>query len=241
MKRRVKKKDYEDLSETNVAKIIKLLNPPMSADEDGILPKAITKKEACQLLRISYSTQRLSRIIEEYNDTKDYRKRRKQQLRGTLPTHSEIANVVQAELRGDPITDTAKRMFRSVGFIRSIIGRVGIPTRGSNELERSTYAVLPDACVSDEFAVGDTVWSAKYHSSATIKAVYNEEYCNSRIGLGITNYVEKYGANCYNIYVHQNTDDYTSAGPGFYADSLAYDLGKLQHLEEYGIDLKKIS
>jgi hypothetical protein len=132
-------------------------------------------------------------------------------------------------------------MFRSVGFVRDIIRRVGVPARGSNELERSTYGVLPDACVSDEFAVGETVWSAKYHSSATVKAVYDLEYIESKKGLGTINYVEKYGANCYNIYVHQSAEDYTSAGPGFYADSLAYDLGKLEHLQEYGIDLKKIS
>ena len=74
-------------------------------------------------------------------------------------------------------------------------GRVGVPARGSNELERSTYGVLPDACVSDEFAVGDTVWSAKYHSSATVKAVYDAEYCNSKKGLGsMQTIVEKYGA-----------------------------------------------
>jgi hypothetical protein len=126
-------------------------------------------------------------------------------------------------------------MFRSVGFVRDIIRRVGVPARGSNELERSTYGLLPDACVSDEFAVGDTVWSAKYHSTATVKAVYDAEYCNSKTGLGTINYVEKYGANCYNIYVHQSTDDYSAAGPGFYADSLAYDLGKLSHLKKYGV------
>jgi hypothetical protein len=132
-------------------------------------------------------------------------------------------------------------MFRSVGFIRNIIGRVGVPRRGSNEFERSTYAVLPDACVSDEFAVGDTVWSAKYHSSATVKAVYDKQYLESKKGLKYVDYNKKYGSQCYSIYVHQRVDDLDSAGAGFYADSLAYDLGKLNHLEEYGIDLKNIS
>jgi hypothetical protein len=132
-------------------------------------------------------------------------------------------------------------MFRSVGFIRNIIGRVGVPRRGSNEFERSTYAVLPDACVSDEFAVGDTVWSAKYHSSATVKAVYDTEYCNSKKGLKYVDYNKKYGSECYSIYVHQRVDDLDNVGAGFYADSLAYDLGKLTHLSEYGIDLKNIS
>ena len=240
LKRRVKKKDYEDLSETNVAKVIKLLNPATSLEKDGSENKPITKKEACQLLRIAYSTQRLARIIEEYNDTKDYRKRRKQQLRGTLPTDSEIAEAIQSELRGDPITDTAKRMFRSVGFVRDIIRRVGVPTRGSNELERSTYGVLPDACVSDEFALGDTVWSAKYHSSATVKAVYDAEYCNSKKGLKYVDYNKKYGSQCYSIYVHQRVDNLDSAGAGFYADSLAYDLGKLNHLQEYGVDFERL-
>jgi hypothetical protein len=132
-------------------------------------------------------------------------------------------------------------MFRSVGFIRGIIERIGVPARGSNELERSTLSLLPEACVSDEFAIGDTVWSAKYHSSATIKAIYDSEYLENKKGLTNVNYLEKYGSNCYNIYVHQRVDDYSITGAGFYADSLAYDLGKLEHLQEYGIDLKKIS
>ena len=203
--------------------------------------KPISKKEACAILKIAYNTTRLEKIIEEYHDTKQYRKRRRESLRGTLATRDEIADTIQSQLRGDPITDTSKRLYRSVPFLRNIINKVGIPSRGSNELERSTTAELPEQCLADEFRVGDIVWSAKYHCAAKVKAEYSKEYCNSKKGLQYVDYENKYGSKCYSIFVNQPSEDFNEAGSGFYANSLAYDLGTLTHLIEYGVDLENIS
>ena len=200
----------------------------------------ISKKEACAILKIAYNTTRLDKIIEEYHENKEYRRKRKLSLRGTLPTKDEIADTVQSQLRGDPITDTAKRLFRSVPFLRAIVERVGIPSRGGNEIERATLCYLPEQCVSDTFKIGEIVWSAKYHSSAIIKAVYNKEYSESKKGLNYVDYNKKYGSECYSIYVRQRVDDVDNVGTGFYANSLAYDLGKLTHLQEYGVELERL-
>lgn len=126
--------------------------------------------------------------------------------------------------------------------MRSIIDSVGVPTRGSNEDERSSTYYLPDECVATDFNSGDVVWSAVKHSTATILYELNSEYAKNKPGIvGSQNYEEKYGSKCYAVYVHETCEDYQHLGPGHYDCSLAYDLGSLSHLEQYGIDLEKIS
>ena len=226
----------EDLSDANIARVIKEMNT-----SDSSRP-AITKKEACHVLKISYNTQRLEKILEEYNDKVQYRATRKQQKRGTRATPDEISDAIRAYIRGDGITDIAASLFRSVPFVRSIIDTVGVPTRGSNEDERSQVVLLPEQSVATNFTAGELVWSAVRHSTATILHEMNDEYASTKPGIvGSQNYEEKYGSKCYEVYVHENSDNYQQLGPGFYDYSLAYDLGSLSHLKEYGIDLENIS
>ena len=59
---KIKKRDYENLSDENVKKVIGLLEKE----------KPITKKEACSILKITYNTNRLKRIIEEYKERQAY-------------------------------------------------------------------------------------------------------------------------------------------------------------------------
>lgn len=221
--RRIKKKVGEDLTESNIAKVIKLLNPSTSE-------KPITKKEACDLLKISYNTQRLQSIIESHNEKLEFRATRRKQKRGRPASADEISEAVRAHLRGDPITDIASRLYRSVPFVRSIIEAVGVPTRGANAEERYAVGIIPDKCVAEEFEEGEIVWSAVDHASATIL------HQNKNI-----DYQSKYGCKCYSIYVHESSEEYEAYGPGYYSSALAYDLGGLKHLQEYNIDLKNIS
>ena len=58
-------------------------------------------------------------------------------------------------------------------------------------------------------------------------------------------YESKYGCPCYGIYVVQKVDSegtYFSnvESGGFNAYAPAYELGKLTHLEKYGINLERI-
>ena len=82
--RRIKKKDTENLSDTNIRKVINLLS--------GDSP--ITKKEACGILNISYNTTRLQRIIDEFEETQTYREKRKAQNKGKAATKDEVADAV---------------------------------------------------------------------------------------------------------------------------------------------------
>ena len=68
----IRKKAGEKLDEANLARISALLN------QDN----PITKKEACEMLNISYNTTRLNKILDEHNDRVSYREVRKSHNRG---------------------------------------------------------------------------------------------------------------------------------------------------------------
>ena len=188
----------------------------------------ITKKEACEMLNISYNTTRLSRIMEDHSETLRYRATRKSQLKGTKATDLEIKQTIEWYLDERPISDIAKAMYRSSTFVKNIINRVGVPEkRPKTEQQGSGY--LPEECVSDTFEPGEKVW----YTRKDLPARVIKEFRND------TNYEDKYGSKCYQIYVIELTDfespyfGFIKEG-GYYATALAYDLGSLKHLEKYG-------
>jgi len=235
----VKKKEWENLSPSNIEKVITLLNP-----QDGGRP--ITKKEACAILNISYNTARLSSIIDEYNGHKEYVQLRKSQNRGKPASDMEVSEVIRDYLSGDSIAAIAKSLYRSSGFVKSIVERVGIPSRGVSKEERFSVGYLPEECVAEEFVPGEIVWSARHHAPAEIRYELSVAYQAEKAGFKDINYEQKYGAKCYNIWVTEpfDTDKEFWVGGietgGFYATSLAYDLGSLKHLEKYGVDLSRL-
>lgn len=229
--KRLKKKEHENLSDTNIQKVISLLS--------GDSP--ITKKEACSILNIAYNTTRLQKIIDDFLETKAYREKRKSQNRGKAATREEVADTITRFLSGDPISEIAAGLYRSSGFIKSIIERVGVPQK-----EEGQYDYLPEECVAESFEKGEIVWSAKYHGPAIIRAELSVDYQAERAGYQDVNYEKKYGAKAYNIWVIEKVDDdysdrwTTATGGGFSSTQLAYDLGKLSHLKEYGVNLSRI-
>ena len=108
--------------------------------------------------------------------------------------------------------------------------------------------MFPDECMSEEFEVGEIVWSAEHHCTATIQFEYTLEHTRKMPGLVELDYEKKYGGKCYNIWImqeliHDSTGhwmDLEGQRNGFFAAAIAYDLGKLTHLEQYGIDLGRI-
>ena len=223
---RVKKKSYENLTDANIERVISLLNPTDSST------KAITKKEACEILNIAYNTTRLTKVLEDYSDRKEHTARRKAQNRGKAATDREIQEVVTDYLRGYSIAEIAKGLYRSSGFVKGIIERLGVPQRLSPS---EGVEFLPDNCCAESFDMKEIVWSAQHHAPAIVeKEVSNIDY------------ETKYGAKCYAIYVQQTSSDSEDKWAmvehgGFYAYAAAYDLGKLSHLEQYGVNLEKIS
>ncbi len=215
MPRRVKKKSHEKLTDTNVQHVMELLK-----GEDPI-----TKKEACSILNISYNTTRLTNIIDEYFERLDYKNKRKAQNKGKPARQEEIVRVIEDYLDGDSIIEIASHIFRSPSFIKGIIDRVGVPQRASVEQMKKGIPVLPEACIAEEFETGEIVWCPQYNAAAEVVKEYKKTY-----------YENTYGCKAYQVYVIK-TSEFDQVF-GFYADQLAYDLGRLRHLEQYGIDVK---
>jgi hypothetical protein len=218
-----------------VLKVIGLLSPTNET-------KPITKKEACEILNIAYNTSRLDKIIADYHDNVDYVAKRKKMNRGKSATNEEITEIVTGYLRGEPIADTAKSLYRSPAFVKSLIERVGVPERVTGE-EGPLIDYLPEQCTSESFNVGDIVWSAKYHSAAIIEDEISVNYQAERLGYLDVNYEKKYSSKCYAIYVltrNEGDNVYEKRKAGFSAFALAYDLGSLEHLKQYGVDLSNI-
>ena len=91
--------------------------------------------------------------------------------------------------------------------------------------------VEPVAEIAEEFESGEKVWSAYYHAPAIIEKEIVPD--------------EKYESKAYSIYVLEKSEDpesyFFKAGiSGFYAYALACELGKLKHLEQYGVDLRQL-
>jgi len=235
--KKIKKREHENLSSTNIEKVISLLNPA-----EG---KGITKKEACEILNISYNTSRLDKIIEDHLDQVAYRAKRRADLKGKPASKIEITDAVTSYLRGESISTIASDLYRSPSFVRNLLERVGVPMRPANKEEGAYVDFIPDACVSEDFKVGEIVWSAKYHRTAVIRARYSKEYQDKHKGMITVDYEKKYGAPVYAIYILESaeTEDAWAnvAVGGYNAVSVAYDLGKLSHLEDvYGVDLARI-
>ena len=194
------------------------------------------------MLNIAYNTARLQRIIDDYQDKVEYRTLRKKQNRGRAATDAEIREAVERYLSGDSIAEIASGLFRSTGFVRSLIDKVGVPT---SVQEAGRVNLLPDSCIADSFSPGEIVWSAVYNKPARVDHELSVDYQAERAGFIDVNYEERYGSKCYAIYVmeevREDTEKWANVETGGYAAySLAYDLGKLSHLEKYGVDLSRI-
>lgn len=226
---RVKKKDHEKLSDSNIEHVIALLEGE----------KPITKKEACGILHISYNTTRLAKIIADYRENIAYKIERKSRNKGKAASEYEIKEAATMYLKGSTITDIAQSLYRSAGFVKAILERLGVPTKPSSVEERMSVSYLPENCVAEEFAPGELAWSARYHAIVEIQHELTPEYAESKKGLGSTNYMEKYGSRCYATSVRDCIDDMGNP-QGFFAFDLAQDLGKLKHLESYGVNLAAI-
>ena len=238
--RGVKAKAHEKLDGANVQKVINLLG----TDEP------ITKKEACEILNIRYNTTRLQRIIDEHTEVWEYKEKRKNQNKGKGATRDEIKTVIEYYLDGDNVSEIATRTYRSNAFVKAIIERTGIPQKLSKEEHskcyRHKFQMLPEECVSDSFQEGEKVWSVKDNAMALIKREQTVGYMNSMPGYmkPVVNYEEKYGAKGYSLYVLTPCDLRNSLFPwmdgnkvGYHSFALAYDIGSLKHLEQYGVNI----
>ena len=217
--RGVRAKKTEKLDDVNLERVQEALNSSTP----------ITKKEACEMLNISYNTTRLTKILQEHDETKEFRSRRKNALKGTRATDMEIKQVIEWYLNEHPVSDIAKSMYRSSTFVKNIINRLGIPEKRPKTEQgmKNKTGYLPDECVAETFEKGELVWAARYDLPARI--VKGE-------------YVEKHGCNVYQVYVIELRNfespyfGFIKEG-GFNAHYCSYDLGSLKHIEKYGASI----
>lgn len=202
-----KRTDLEEelMTDANIAKVIKLLEP-----EDG--SKAITKKDACQMLGMAYNTTRLGSIIEQYKQRQKRTAERKAQLRGKPVTPEEVQFIIAEYLEGEPVDSISKSTYRSTAIIKRVLEEYSVPTRvvGHSYFKPE---LIPDGAVRERFQIGEIVYSARYDSTARIDA----EQRDNRNGGWI-----------YRVWLLSEKQMQSAYQP-------AYELASLQHLREIGV------
>jgi hypothetical protein len=217
-KSKVKAKEHENLSEANIKKVIELLEAE----------KPISKKDACEILNISYNTTRLTKIIEQYKGEQEEQQRRRAANRGKPATPYEKQSIIEGYLDGDSVTDIAKRIYRPASFVKEVVEAVGVPQRVVGADYRNP-GIIPEQCAREEFERGQVVWHARKHCLAIVL----EQKTNIKHG------EFKY----YQVYVIEPIEEVSPYFPqyqgygGYYDGAYAYDLGCLDHLKEYGVDV----
>jgi len=206
-KRRVKKKEYEKLDDANIDRVSNLLmgKPP------------ITKKKACELLNISYNTTRLNKIIEEYEETKAYRKKLYDSNKRKPVTDYEVKQIVLDYLKGESMSSIAKNLYRSTNVIKNVLKKYSIPQHKAGRLHYQNPELIPEEALCEDYETGELVWSARYNCIAEI--MFN-------------NGIDKYGP-IYNIWVYGKFNER--------AYQPWYELGSLPILKELGIKAKDIT
>ena len=155
--------ETELMTDANIAKVIRLLDP----QEEG--KKPITKKDACAILGMSYNTTRLGTIIEEYKQKQTRISERKSQLRGKPATQEEKVYIISEYLGGETVDAISKMTYRSSRFIKDVLESNSVPIR----VPGSSYfnpEMIPDGAVRDRFKIGEVVYSSRYDSTARIDA-----------------------------------------------------------------------
>jgi len=197
--------EEELMTPANISRVIRLLEP----QEEGVKP--ITKKDACQILGMSYNTTRLGAIIEEFKQKQARTAQRKAELRGKPATKDDIVFIISEYLSGETVDAISKMTYRSPTFIKRILEENSVPIR----VPGSSYfnpEMVPDGAQRDRFKVGEVVYSTKYDSTALVES---------------EKLTEKYGY-IYRIFLL--SDKWLQS-----AWQEHYELASLQHLRDLGV------
>ena len=147
----VKVRDYENLDDANIKKVIGLLSQD----------KPITKKAACQQLNITYNVKRLGSILQQYEDRISTRKKMFSMNRGKPWTTLDTKQLVLGYLKDSSISTLSSALYRSNGAIKKKLKLCGVPFRNANE-SYFNPGLLPDDCAKEDYKEGDLVWSSRY-------------------------------------------------------------------------------
>lgn len=153
--------EEELMTDANIAKVIRLLEP---TDEGA---KPITKKDACQILGMAYNTTRLATIIQQYKDKRERDKRFRAEKRGKPLTSGELQFIISEYLAGEPVDSISKQIYRSTHTVKQVLEHYSVPIRTPGHSYFDPQ-LIPDGAVRDRFKVGEVVYSARYDTLAKI-------------------------------------------------------------------------
>ena len=198
--------EEERMTDSNLSRVIRLLEP-----EEG--KKPITKKDACQMLGMTYNTTRLATIIEQFKERQRRTAEQRAKLRGKAVTKDEKIFIIQEYLTGSTIDAITKSTYRGVTIVKQVLDEYSVPLRipGQNYFNPQ---LIPDGAARDKFEVGEVVWSARYGSLAKI-------------------YSEKLDPKHGHIYHMWLMDDRWRQ----YCWQPAYELASLQQIRELGVQV----
>lgn len=159
-----KKSDSERLDAAHMERVISLLEP-----KDGT--KSITKKEACNILNITYNTTRLGSLIEKYKEGKARDAAKRAEKRGKPATEAEITYAIQSYLEGSTVDSISNSLYRGANFVNTILEQFSVPRR---KVGHSYFrpALIPDAATRSEYKIGEKVWAARYDCLAKIEGIF---------------------------------------------------------------------
>jgi len=171
-----------------------------------------TKKGACEILNISYNTSRLDKLIETFKTKKEHEAKRKAEKRGKPATTEEISYIVTEYLEGAPIDAISKGIYRGPQFVKGVLEKQGVPERQTST-DYFKPNLIPDAASRESFSIGERVFSARYNTTAIIRA---EIPCKS--------------GKAYRIWLEGESQEQFAYQP-------VWELASLQHLRDQGINL----
>jgi hypothetical protein len=161
---RVRRKSGEDYTPQQIQAVINQLNQD----------KPITKVKACAILKITYNTTRLNKILAEFIADKEYSAKRRAELRSKPLSVGELDYIIKSYLEGSPMSEIVEKSFRSTGVVKRVLEKYKIPLRSSsNSYFNPLY--LPDDCSPNNYIVGDLVYSARYNCVAEIEEAKGKE------------------------------------------------------------------
>jgi hypothetical protein len=156
--RKTKMGDAEKLDDTNMARVISMLEAE----------KPCSKKDACNMLNIAYNTSRLGTLIDKFKEKKAKEAERRAANRGKPASRDDIIYIVKEYLEGAPVSTIADRLYRSTGFVNSVLDEHSVPRRASSH-NYFRPELVPEAAMRDRFKIGEIVYSARYDSIARIE------------------------------------------------------------------------
>jgi hypothetical protein len=201
-----------------MAKVIKVkqgerITPENIQKAIALLEAGGTKKSACDTLGIRYNTTRLQTIIDEFSRREANEKRLRDKKKGTPVDKVEAISIIESYLEEGSVEAVSKMFFRPTYIINKVLDHYGARLFNTDSTPLKP-ALLPDLCVSDSFEVGEYVWVSGYNA------------------LGEVKWKARNPEDCYCVWVLGSRARFTN--------EMNYNLGSLKHLQELGLDFKKV-